>query len=80
MQHAVRTHAPSSPPAPAVYNNVIHHIGLTALRAVGSYDALLAYNTVYRVPNLLEVVQGDRGCAGDDTAHNTCPGLYAAGG
>lgn len=61
-------------------NNVIHDTGGMAMGAAGAYNALLAYNSLYRVSTAappIRVAQGERTCDGDTTA---CEQNRLAGG
>ncbi len=64
-----------------VINNVIHDCEGAGLGVNGSYNVLLAHNTLYRVgsrSHVLEFVHGRRGCDGNDVG--ACQPLVAAGG
>lgn len=61
-------------------NNVIHDTGGAAMGTAGAYNALLAYNSLYRVSTAappIRVAQGERTCDGDTTA---CEQYRLAGG
>ncbi|MGC4053316.1 MAG: hypothetical protein QM757_28765 [Paludibaculum sp.] len=61
-------------------NNVIHDTGGAAMGTAGAYNALLAYNSLYRVSTAappIRVAQGERTCDGDTT---TCEQNRLAGG
>ena len=61
-------------------NNVVHDTEGAGMGVNGSYNVLLAWNTLYRVgrrSHAIELVQGSRSCGGD-TAR--CSALLAEGG
>jgi hypothetical protein len=61
-------------------NNLIHDTGGAGMGVNGSYNILLAFNTLYRVgarSHAIEIVFGLRGCDGDVTR---CQSNLAAGG
>ncbi len=61
-------------------NNVVHDIYGAGIAANGAYDALFAFNTLYRVgqrSHAIEVLHGGRTCDGDVAR---CSALLAAGG
>ena len=76
-------------------NNILYDIAGTGLSAVGSYNVLFAYNTLYKVGAfddgsgrgypLLYLAQGGRGCLdfsenGEGNAEQICGDLIAQGG
>lgn len=61
-------------------NNVVHDTVGAGMGVNGSYNVLLAYNTLYRVgqrSHAIEVTFGERGCDGDTAK---CAGYLAQGG
>ena len=61
-------------------NNVVHDTEGAGMGVNGSYNVLLAWNTLYRVgrrSHAIELVQGSRSCGGDTVR---CAALLAEGG
>ncbi len=61
-------------------NNIVHDTSGAGMGVNGAYNALLAYNTLYRVgstSHAIEIAQGARSCDGDVAA---CRARLAAGG
>lgn len=78
-----------------VVNNVVHDIYGAGLGVVGSYNVLMAYNTLYRIGldtdwggtwSLFQLIHGGRGCypatefGGDSGTRARCQSLLSLGG